>query len=502
MHLSKLMKESATQSNALKTFPNVLGHGDPDVVGIASNSREVKPGYIFAALPGNEVDGVNFVGDAVSRGAVAIITQNSSRCRDITPATPLIETCNPRLELAKLAACFFNGQPDYIAAVTGTNGKSSVVDFIRQLWLLVGYSASSLGTLGLKTKQVLENSSLTTPDTVNLHKVLKSLSDRDIHYLALEASSHGLDQYRIDGVKISAAAFTNLTQDHLDYHKDMKTYFKAKARLFSDLLIANGTAVLNFDSSEFEALESICISRGVNVISFGASNGADIQLLEVKPSPAFQEIKIKVFKVEYQFVLKLLGKFQILNVLAALGIVVASQKESDVGFWVDKLRDLKGVPGRLECVTESNSMAQIIVDYAHTPDALRNALVALREHASRRLICVFGAGGERDRSKRKIMGQVAHELADLCLITDDNPRNENPKRIRDQILEGCPDGESVAGRRAAIKLGISKLQRGDLLLVAGKGHESIQEIDGQKFKFSDVEVVKDLMKNAEGLNHE
>ena len=303
-------------------------------------------------------------------------------------------------------------------------------------------------------------------------------------------------------MKISAAVFTNLTQDHLDYHKDMRTYFKAKARLFSELLSANGTAVLNFDSSEFEALKSICISRGVSVISFGSSNGADIQLLDVKPSPTFQEIRIKVFKAEYQFVLKLLGKFQILNVLAALGIVVASQKDSDVEFWVDQLRNLKGVPGRLERVTASNSLAQVIVDYAHTPDALRNALVALRQHTSKRLICVFGAGGERDIGKRKIMGQVADELADLCVITDDNPRNENPKRIRDQILEGCPNGESIAGRGEAIKLGISKLQSGDLLLVAGKGHESTQEMKGQKFEFSDVEVIKNLIKNAEGLNHE
>ena len=502
MHLSELMKVSATRSNAMSTLPNVYGGRDPNVVGIASDSRDVRPGYIFAALPGIDVDGINFVEEAVSRGAVAIITQNSSKCRKISPKTTIIETSNPRLELAKLAACFFHDQPDYIAAVTGTNGKTSVVDFVRQMWIALGYNAASLGTLGLKDRNALELSGLTTPDTVKLHKTLKSLCDSQVDYLALEASSHGLDQFRIDGVKISVAAFTNLTQDHLDYHKNMQTYFKAKVRLFSELLIETGTAVLNFDAPEFEMLEQICHARGIRVISFGSSNGADIQLLETKPFPSHQEIKIKIFNIEYQIELMLLGKFQIFNSLTALGIVLATQKENDVAFLVKELKNLTGVAGRLECVTARNSPTPIIVDYAHTPDALKNALLSLRAHVSNRIICVFGAGGERDKSKRQIMGQVAKEHADLCLITDDNPRSENPKIIRDQILDGCPKGISIEGRRNAIEFGISQLRDGDLLLIAGKGHETTQEINGQKINFNDVEVVQEILKSTEGFHHD
>ena len=273
-------------------------------------------------------------------------------------------------------------------------------------------------------------------------------------------------------MKISAAVFTNLTQDHLDYHKDMRTYFKAKARLFSELLSANGTAVLNFDSSEFEALKSICISRGVSVISFGSSNGADIQLLDVKPSPAFQEIKIKVFKAEYQFVLKLLGKFQILNVLAALGIVVASQKDSNVEFWVDQLRNLKGVPGRLERVTDINSLAQVIVDYAHTPDALENILKSINEikTSENNLITVVGCGGNRDKSKRPLMGDIASNLSSKVIFTSDNPRFEDPEIIIEEMISGVRSTNSnktisISNRKEAIKAACQFARTNDIILV-------------------------------------
>ncbi len=466
--------------------------GNPDIRGLTADSRTVKPGFLFAALAGSKTHGRRFVEDAVARGAVAVLSDDPGALSGLAKNQPpvyLVFDANPRRRLARMAARFYAPQPETLVAVTGTNGKTSVTVFTRQIWQHLGHRAASLGTIGIVGPDFEQPGALTTPDPVSLHRELNILARSGIDHVALEASSHGLDQYRLDGLELSAAAFTNLTRDHLDYHRDMEAYFTAKARLFTELLPPEGTAVLNAESAEAMRLDRLCRQRGQSVITFGGAPGADLHLVAARPLAAGQELDLQVFGERRVFVLPLMGAFQASNALAALGLAIAAG--APVEGALDALALLQGVPGRLEHVASHANGAPVIVDYAHTPDALETVLAALRAHCRGRLVAVFGCGGDRDAGKRPQMGEIAQRLADLVIITDDNPRGEDPASIRRAILAQCPRAEEVGERARAIRRGLALLQPGDVLLIAGKGHERGQIIAGVTYPFEDAAVARE-----------
>ena len=437
--------------------------------GLTQDSRKVQPGFLFAAFPGSQSDGRDYIDAAIEKGAVAILAPEGTQ---VSGDVEVITDPEPRLAFARLAAEFYGAQPETIIAVTGTNGKTSVVSFAEQLWQAVGKNATSLGTLkGL----------MTTPDPVGLHAHLKELADDGITHLAMEASSHGLDQYRLDGVKLKAAGFTNLSRDHLDYHGDMQSYFKAKARLFSEVLADDGLAVLNADEEHFEALKNVCDQRGIRVISYGV-NGNDIKVLSREALPKGQAVRLEVFEKQHDLEFPLVGEFQLMNALCALGLVMA--QDADAAY-VDALAHLKGAKGRLESVP-GLSDAAVYIDYAHTPDALENVLNALRPHTENKLVCIFGCGGDRDKGKRPQMGELATKLADHVIVTDDNPRTENPDAIRSEILKGAPGAHEIGDRHEAITHAIGNLASGDVLVIAGKGHEQGQIFADRTEDFDDA----------------
>lgn len=445
------------------------------VEGITSDSRQVRRGYVFAALPGTKVMGHDYIEDAIRHGAAAVLAQPGTKLPEDAHQTVLVEHANPRQALAQMAAKFYNLQPETIVAVTGTNGKTSTVNFCQQLWHLSGTkSCASIGTLGVRGPGMVRSGSMTTPDPVSLHAELADLAAVGITHLAMEASSHGLDQYRLDGVRISAAAFTNLSHDHLDYHGDMDSYFLSKARLFSEVLASGAKAVLNADDERFEELKAICVKAGQKVISYGEA-GEDILLKGRTPKPAGQEIELIVRGQEYVLTLPIVGDFQVMNALCALGLTGTDPK------WLEQLR---GVPGRLQLVPGHNGGA-VYIDYAHTPDALEHVLKALRPHTNNKLICLIGCGGDRDTKKRPLMGKIASELADIAIITDDNPRSEDPALIRQAMLENAPDAIEIGDRREAIWHGIKLMEDGDVFVIAGKGHEEGQNIAGTIHPFND-----------------
>ncbi len=496
LRLSELINVDKCEDGLISSLIREKNNDNPTVIGITSDSREVRPGYLFAALPGTKQDGARFIEDAISRGAVAVVAKDQALNESLLSKTTIITASNPHLKFAKIAALFFPEQPEYIVAVTGTNGKTSVVEYTRQLWKQLGHKSASLGTLGLIHDHSTGGAGLTTPDPARLHRLLRCVTEKNIDRMAIEASSHGLDQYRLDGVRIKAAAFTNLSQDHLDYHSDMQSYLSAKIRLFSDILLNDGVAVLNADGPEFKRIKEVCLSRKIETLTFGRAN-ADIRILGIRPCSTKQDIILEIYGDEYNLQLPLVGEFQALNALTALGLILAVQKDP-VDKCIEALRKLHGVPGRLEHVATHSNGAPIIVDFAHTPEALSSVLSALRSHVLGRLICVFGAGGGRDRGKRQLMGKVSEDLADLCIITDDNPRDEPPEKIRREILLGCPSGLEIGDRGDAIKVGISQLKSEDLLLIAGKGHETKQIIGNETIQFSDAEFVRETLKNAVG----
>lgn len=462
-----------------------------EIKGLTADSRQVREGFLFAALPGSKSDGRSFIDDALIHGATAVLAEEGTQL-PANSNTVLITDKNPRKALAMMAAKFYELQPDVIVAVTGTSGKTSTVTFTQQLWTLSGISqCASLGTLGVRGPGLVRSGSLTTPDTVSLHAELADLASVGVTHLAMEASSHGLDQYRLDGVRVTAAGFTNLSRDHLDYHADMNSYLRAKSRLFSDVLERSGTAVLNADDECFEALSAICRKAGHRVLSFG-EQGKDIRLLERQAKPLGQDIKLSVLGEEFSVTIPLVGQFQVMNALLALGLVLAGDGEPQT--MVPLLGKLEGVPGRLQLVGGHPKGAAIYVDYAHKPAAVEAVLNTLRPHTEGRLICVLGCGGDRDAGKRPIMGRIATGLADVVVVTDDNPRSENPAAIRAAIMEGAPDATEIAGRDRAIKWAVSELHAGDVLVVAGKGHETGQIIDGVTYPFDDVEEVKKAIK--------
>jgi UDP-N-acetylmuramoyl-L-alanyl-D-glutamate--2,6-diaminopimelate ligase len=490
VRLSDLLEEEGMDQQALK---------DLDITGLTADSRAVQPGFLFAALPGAKLDGRAFIMDAVKRGAAAVLAPpGTGLANDDTadapdhfpPGVRLITDSNPRRRFALIAARFFGAQPKTVAAVTGTNGKTSVTHFTQQIWTQLGIKAGYLGTLGAFGPGLHIDGSLTTPDPAKLHTLLADMAKRGVTNLAMEASSHGLHQFRVDGVKIAIAGFTNMTRDHLDYHGSMAAYLAAKLRLFSDVLIQNGTAVLNADSSEYSAFESACNLRGHRVLSYGRA-GTAMQLVDVKIDGSSQILNLTVLGKNYRVRLPLAGTFQTGNALCALGFALADG--ADPAAAVAALEHLHGVPGRLERAGIHASGAPIYVDYAHTPDALETVLNALRPHAAAKLTVLFGCGGDRDKGKRRLMGEVANRLADVIYVTDDNPRSENAAVIRAEVMQGCPSANEIGDRAAAIAIAIKNLRDGDVLLVAGKGHETGQIIGTKVIPFNDADVVRQVL---------
>ncbi len=471
-----------------------------EITGITADSRRVKPGYLFAALQGVAQDGRDYIDKAIAAGAAAILTDD----RPGEWSVPAVKSAFPRIDLATAAAAFYPGQPAVIAAVTGTNGKSSTVDFLRQIWTQLGYKSASLGTLGvIGPDGVAVDLGHTTPDPVAIHETLDRLAADGVTHLAMEASSHGLSQHRLDAVKLSAGAFTNLTQDHLDYHADFDDYRAAKMELFSDLLPAGSVAAINADSPERDVFEAAAQEAGLKVSTFGWK-GDNLWFDEISPKATGQELTVQ-WEVapgkdaEKVVKLPLIGEFQALNALAAAQLAIAlGSKPEEV---LAALEYLNGVKGRLELAAQrefagSTHKAPVFVDYAHTPDGLETLLRAARPHVRGRVILVFGCGGDRDTTKRPLMGDVARRLADEVIITDDNPRSEEPEAIRAAIRAAVPEASEIGDRRAAIEEGVRRLKPGDALLIAGKGHETGQTAKGVVTPFDDGEVAREAVAKA------
>lgn len=462
------------------------------ITGITADSRKVGPGFLFAALPGGNLSGLNFIQDALSRGAVAImvpLTDSPYLLKETSISIFYSE--NIRRDYSKLVGKFYKPYPENISAVTGTNGKTSVIEFTRQLLKECGLASASYGTLGLISRGSPRDSGLTTPDPSDLYPKLSELEKNKVNHVAIEASSHGLDQYRLDGLNIKVAAFTNFSQDHLDYHQTMERYFTAKLRLFSEIIDPNGIAVINADDKKAYIILDILTKRNITFITYG-KKATDIILRRKISSNKGQIISINVVGEEYKLEVPFIADFQIYNALCALGIVIANGVNPKIA--ISALEKLEGVIGRLQLVSELSNGARIYVDYAHTPDAISNVLLALRKCTTKKLNIVFGCGGNRDRDKRAKMGKIASNLADEVVVTDDNPRDENASDIRSQIIKACPGAIEIGDRRQAIKIAIGKLSDDDLLVITGKGHEKNQIIKDQTFKFDDIEEIRKIMR--------
>jgi UDP-N-acetylmuramoyl-L-alanyl-D-glutamate--2,6-diaminopimelate ligase len=457
-----------------------------DVKGLSVDSRAVKPGDLFFAVAGSKTDGSRFVGSAIQAGAVAVAGDHAPPGG---ARVPFVVTPNPRRALALAAARFYPRQPATIAAVTGTSGKTSVAAFARQIWERLGHASASIGTIGLVSPKRTVYGSLTTPDPIALHKQLDEITSDGVTHLAFEASSHGLDQFRLDGVRIAAGGFTNLTRDHMDYHPDEAHYLAAKLRLFRDLVAPDGAAVISADHDCSAQVIEAARVRGLRIIAVGRNGdgaGEGIRLVEAAVEGFAQMLTLEHRGRTHMIKLPLVGEFQIENALVAAGLAIGTGSEPAAV--LATLEHLEGAKGRLERVGEHNG-APIFVDYAHKPDALAKALQALRPYAKRKLVVIFGAGGDRDAGKRPIMGAIAAENADQVIVTDDNPRSENPATIRAAILAEARGASDIGDRAEAIRAGIAALQPGDALLIAGKGHETGQIIGDKVLPFSDHEAV-------------
>jgi UDP-N-acetylmuramoyl-L-alanyl-D-glutamate--2,6-diaminopimelate ligase len=452
------------------------------ITGLTSDSRKVKPGYLFAALSGSKTDGAKFVKDAVGRGAVAVLGAPALQADVSALGVRFIPDANPRLGLARYAAAFYPAQPDVIAAITGTKGKSSIVAFLREIWTALGKPAASLGTVGVISPRGGIALNHTTPDPVEIHELLSQLKGDGVDHLAIEASSHGLDQHRLDGVKVAASGFTNITRDHMDYHPTFENYLAAKLRLFTELVQNDGLAVVNADAEHADAFIDAARARGLKLITVGRK-GDTIHLERREDQGGSQALTLRYDNKIHYVLLPQAGDFQASNALVAAGIAIGLG--DDAGRVFKALEHLKGAPGRMEKVAFSKDGAPIYVDYAHTPDSLEKVLEALRPHTANRLHVVFGCGGDRDKGKRPLMGAIAARLADDVIITDDNPRTEDAATIRAEILVTAPGAREIGDRHDAIRSGIAALATGDVLILAGKGHESGQYINGVSYPFSD-----------------
>ena len=469
----------------------VVGDVGCAISAIVSDSREAVPGALFIAISGVQNDGGKYIQDAIARGVVAVVAQQGSIAEWTHPAV-LVEVADVRAAVAALAAAFYSEKPPYTYAITGTDGKTSTAEFTRQLLALLGKNAASIGTLGLRSSVAKLDAEFpknnTSPEPILLHRTLQQLAKHDVQYVAIEASSHGLDQKRLDGIAFTTAAFTNLTRDHLDYHGTLEAYAAAKARLFSELLPAGATAILNRDDAQYESLSVICNQREIIVKTVGYHAASDYRIAAVKPHANGLDATIVFDGQSYVISLPLYGAFQLFNMLTAIGLLQSTGIA--VADLVALLPKLHGVPGRLEKVATHPSGAPIFVDYAHTPAALENILKTLRLHTSNKLHVVFGCGGDRDAGKRPEMGHAASQYADVMVVTDDNPRSENPDAIRAAIIVAAPNAIEIAGRDNAIHFAVQQLSAGDVLVVAGKGHEQTQIIGSHVIHFSDAEQIQ------------
>jgi UDP-N-acetylmuramoyl-L-alanyl-D-glutamate--2,6-diaminopimelate ligase len=461
--------------------------GDMEVSGVNADSRAIAPGEAFFAVPGTRVHGDAFAAQAVQRGASVVVTD---RQPEADPGVPVIVVTDVRAAYARAAAKQFAPQPEVSVAVTGTNGKSSIVSFVRQIWSASGFRAASLGTVGVETEAGIIPRELTTSDALSLHRDLGALRAQGVGHIALEASSQGLDQRRVDGLKFNAVGFTNLTQDHLEYHGGIDNYREAKLRLFRDLLAEDGAAVVNADDPEHMPFLFAALDRGARLLTVGRE-GAFFEVTSIENEGFGQRVTGRLVGEPRSFYLPLTGAFQASNALVALGLAMSTGAPEDKA--LKALESLRGAKGRLELVGQKEDSA-VFVDYAHSPDALKNALESLRPYARGRLTVVFGCGGDRDKAKRPVMGRIAAELADRVIVTDDNPRTEDAAIIRSEILAAAPNAEEIGDRRRAILAAVASLGPKDVLLVAGKGHEDYQIVGTTKHHFSDHEVVAESLR--------
>jgi UDP-N-acetylmuramoyl-L-alanyl-D-glutamate--2,6-diaminopimelate ligase len=471
----------------------------PELTGLSVDSRETRPGHLFAALPGTRAHGAAFVSDALAAGAAAILTDLEGLAlaeADGPLGVPVILNDQPRRALAIAASRWFADQPEVMVAVTGTNGKTSVASFTRQIWEALGETAVNFGTVGVEGA-VSARTLHTTPEPIALHRLLAELADKGVTHAAMEASSHGLDQFRLDGVHLAAAGFTNITRDHLDYHPDFESYFQAKLGLFQRVLPKRATAVVNLDDPHGPRVRRIAKARGQRVLTVGGAEGCDLRLAGQRFDADGQELLFAWGGKTHKVRLDLIGGFQAANALVAAGLAIGSG--SDPAAVIGTLPALRTVRGRMQRAARRQNGALVFVDYAHTPDALATALKALRPHVMGRLVVVFGAGGDRDRGKRPLMGAAASAAADLVYVTDDNPRTENPATIRAAVREGAPEAIEVGDRAEAILTAIDGLEPGDALLIAGKGHETGQVVGHDVFPFDDAEQASVAVAALDGL---
>ncbi|ESY05421.1 UDP-N-acetylmuramoyl-L-alanyl-D-glutamate--2,6-diaminopimelate ligase [Mesorhizobium sp. C386A] len=462
---------------------------DVEVTGISSDSRTVKTGGVFFALAGSKADGSAYAADAAKRGAAAVVVGKAGAISGLS--VPVLSVDDPRLALALSAARFFGSQPETMVAVTGTAGKTSVAAFTRQIWEQAGFAAASIGTTGVVAPGRNDYGSLTTPDPVALHQLLKELAEAGVTHASMEASSHGLDQRRLDGVKLAAGGFTNLGRDHMDYHPTVEDYHRAKLRLFDTLLPKGAPAVIFADDPWSAPTIQAAQAAGLKVLTVGR-HGDFLRLKRVEHERHRQRAEVEADGVLYEIDLPLAGDFQIANALVSAGLAISTG--TSVAKALTALEKLQGAPGRLDLVGATANGAPVYVDYAHKPDALENVLAAVRPFTTGRVIVVFGCGGDRDRGKRPIMGGIATRLADVVIVTDDNPRSEVPETIRAAILAAAPGAIEIGDRRKAIHEAVAMLKAGDTLIVAGKGHEEGQTIGAETFPFSDHEEVRSALR--------
>jgi UDP-N-acetylmuramoyl-L-alanyl-D-glutamate--2,6-diaminopimelate ligase len=464
-----------------------------EIAGLSSDSRQIRPSMVFFALAGSKADGARFAVDAAGRGAVAVVAAPGAALGGL--AVPVLAADDPRLALALSAARFFARQPETMVAVTGTSGKTSVAAFTRQIWQQAGLAAASIGTTGVVAPGRDEYGSLTTPDPVALHRLLAELADAGVTHAAMEASSHGLDQRRLDGVRLAAGAFTNLGRDHMDYHPTIEDYHRAKMRLFDTLLPKGAPAVIFADDAWSDPTIRAAKAAGLRVLTVGR-DGEFLRLKRVEHERHRQRAEIEADGTLYEIDLPLAGDFQISNALVAAGLAIATGTAADKA--LKALENLKGAPGRLDLVGTTADGAPVYVDYAHKPDALENVLSSVRPFTTGRVVVVFGCGGDRDRGKRPIMGEIATRLADVVVVTDDNPRSEVPAEIRAAILAAAPGAIEIGDRREAIGKAVGMLHAGDTLIVAGKGHEEGQTVGDRTLPLSDHEAVRAALGTLSG----
>ncbi|WP_156850748.1 UDP-N-acetylmuramoyl-L-alanyl-D-glutamate--2,6-diaminopimelate ligase [Bartonella refiksaydamii] len=459
-----------------------------EITGISADSRQIFPGYVFVAVQGNQGDGKNYINDAIKRGARAIVTDHNVVFEDLS--VPVLRVYDVRHSLAKAAARFYGSQPETIVAVTGTSGKTSVVSFIRQIWTHVGLCAASIGTVGVVSPNRNDYGSLTTPDPVVLQRLLSEIAHEGVTHAALEASSHGLDQRRLDGVHLTAGAFTNLGRDHMDYHRCVEDYLRAKMRLFDTLLPQDAPALIFADDVYSQKVIDTVTKARRRVFTIGRK-GQFITINRIEHQRSRQCVECRLENNIYTFDLPLAGDFQVINALMAAGLAIATGVAPDRVF--HSLETLQGAPGRLELVGKTENNAPVYIDYAHKPEALEQVLLSVRPFTQGRLILVFGCGGDRDQGKRPLMGKIAENKADIVIVTDDNPRTEMPEKIRRDILQAAPRAIEIADRGEAISYAVGLLKAGDTLIIAGKGHEDGQIIGEKTYPFSDRLKVIDAL---------